>query len=86
MFGLGPDLYGASLSLTFVARLRQERRFAGPEDLVRQIGQDIEQARSLLGSLMEDTKPLRDPLRDAQRDPLRDAKRDPLRDAKRDDD
>jgi len=81
VLGWESDLYGEQVGLTFVARLRQERRFSGPEDLVRQIRQDIEQARSLLGSVMEDADPLRDPLQA----PLRDAKREAKREAKRDD-
>jgi len=78
------DLYGKELGLAFIARLREERRFAGKDDLIAQIGRDVEQARDLLGAGLVDADPLRDPLRDAKRDPLRDARRDPLRDAKRD--
>jgi riboflavin kinase / FMN adenylyltransferase len=45
----GPaDLYGAGVRLRFVDRIRGERRFEGPEQLVRQIGRDIEVARSML--------------------------------------
>jgi riboflavin kinase/FMN adenylyltransferase len=87
------ELYGAEVALTFVARLREERRFAGRDELVRQIRRDIEQARELLGVGMEDADPRPDPLRDApsgvpdgMRSAMRSAtKRDPLRDAKRDD-
>jgi riboflavin kinase/FMN adenylyltransferase len=42
------DLYGASLRLEFVARLRGERAFSGPSALVEQIRRDIEAARGLL--------------------------------------
>ena len=42
------DLYGRTLRLEFVARLREERRFDGPDALMRQIGQDVAQARRLL--------------------------------------
>jgi riboflavin kinase/FMN adenylyltransferase len=41
-------LYGRSLRLAFVSRLREERRFPGPEALREQIGQDIAAARSRL--------------------------------------
>jgi riboflavin kinase/FMN adenylyltransferase len=42
------DLYGAAVSLDFVARLRAELKFSGIEALVAQIQQDIAQARVLL--------------------------------------
>jgi riboflavin kinase/FMN adenylyltransferase len=45
----GPDLYGRLLRLAFVARVRGEERFDGPEALVARIGQDIEAAERLLG-------------------------------------
>lgn len=42
------DLYGRRLDVSFEARLREERRFSGPEALREQIGRDVEQARRLL--------------------------------------
>jgi riboflavin kinase/FMN adenylyltransferase len=42
------DLYGAKLELAFLGRLRGEQRFDGLDALVRQIGQDIAQARERL--------------------------------------
>jgi len=44
------DLYGRRLTLTFVARIRGEQRFAGPEELVARIRADIAAARGLLGT------------------------------------
>lgn len=44
------DLYGEALRVAFVARLRDERRFDGPEDLVRQIRADVAAARAVLGA------------------------------------
>lgn len=44
----GGEFYGQPLKLEFVARLRGEQKFAGVEELVRQIGLDIEQARATL--------------------------------------
>lgn len=41
------DLYGQSLTLQFVARLRDEQRFSSIDALVAQIQLDIEQARQL---------------------------------------
>lgn len=43
------DLYGRKLRIEFVERLRDDRRFADAEELVRQIQADIEQARAILG-------------------------------------
>jgi len=43
------DLYGRELKLAFIERLRDERRFSGPEALIDQIGRDIQRARELLG-------------------------------------
>jgi riboflavin kinase/FMN adenylyltransferase len=42
------DLYGRGLELRFVARLREERRFNGLDELIAQIGRDAAQARELL--------------------------------------
>ncbi len=42
------DLYGATLRVAFVARLREERRFAGPSDLAAQIAADVAAARAIL--------------------------------------
>jgi riboflavin kinase/FMN adenylyltransferase len=42
------DLYGRTLSLAFVTRLRAERKFAGPDALVTQIRDDVTAARRVL--------------------------------------
>lgn len=42
------DLYGETLRLYFVERLRDERRFTSPEDLQAAVRADIERARALL--------------------------------------
>lgn len=44
----GPDLYGRRLTLAFVARIRGEERFDGPEALVARIGEDVRAARGIL--------------------------------------
>ncbi|HEY6546894.1 MAG TPA: riboflavin biosynthesis protein RibF, partial [Vicinamibacteria bacterium] len=44
------ELYGRSLRVSFMARLRDERRFDGPEALKAQIQEDIRAARRVLGS------------------------------------
>jgi len=42
------DLYGKSVRVQFIDRLRNEQRFTSAETLVFQIKTDIEQARSVL--------------------------------------
>lgn len=42
------DLYGQEITVQFLHRLREERKFAGIEALVAQIRADAEQARALL--------------------------------------
>lgn len=46
------DLYGRLLRLEFVERLRDERRFSGPDELTAQIARDVARARRLLSSLV----------------------------------
>jgi riboflavin kinase/FMN adenylyltransferase len=41
------DLYGRPLTVQFLKRLRGERRFPSVEDLVEQMGRDVEQARAI---------------------------------------
>ena len=43
------DLYGELVELEFVRRLRDERRFAGLDELRAQIARDVAQARAILG-------------------------------------
>lgn len=43
------ELYGQRLMLDFIARLRDERPFSTPNALVKQIHNDIAQARDILG-------------------------------------
>jgi riboflavin kinase/FMN adenylyltransferase len=41
------DLYGRPLRVEFLKRLRGEKRFASVEDLVDQMGRDVEEARAI---------------------------------------
>ena len=43
-----PDLYGRRLEIAFVARVRGEQRFDGPEQLVARIREDVAEAERLL--------------------------------------
>jgi riboflavin kinase/FMN adenylyltransferase len=42
------DLYGKEIRIEFIVRLRDERRFPGPEALLAQIEKDIQRAREIL--------------------------------------
>jgi riboflavin kinase/FMN adenylyltransferase len=42
------DIYGQELTLDFIARLRNEKRFSGVDELVTQIETDIARARTIL--------------------------------------
>lgn len=44
----GGDLYGQRARVEFVERLRDERRFSGVEELVAQLGADVEASRNIL--------------------------------------
>ena len=50
LVGGDPDLYGQRLELAFVARVRGEQRFDGPEELVARIREDVAEAGRLLGA------------------------------------
>jgi len=62
-FGAGPrtvesyilsfdrDIYGESVKLSFVARLRDERKFASVQSLIEQIHLDVADAATILGRL-----------------------------------
>ncbi|MEZ0229036.1 MAG: riboflavin kinase, partial [Planctomycetota bacterium] len=47
------ELYGRTLEVSFLAKLRDEQRFSGPDALVAQIKSDIEQARERFGGLVD---------------------------------
>lgn len=51
------DLYGAHLRLDCVARLREERKFAGAEEFMAQIGQDLAEARRRLSDPVQGLQP-----------------------------
>jgi riboflavin kinase/FMN adenylyltransferase len=44
------DLYGRTLRIAFLSRLRGERRFPSVEDLIAQMHRDVEEARKLCAS------------------------------------
>lgn len=48
IFDFNENIYGKILDILFVERLRDEIRFAGPGELIAQIGRDIAQVREIL--------------------------------------
>jgi riboflavin kinase / FMN adenylyltransferase len=52
------DLYGRTLRIAFISRLRGERRFPGVEDLIAQMHRDIEAARDLCASFTPPRSPI----------------------------
>lgn len=51
IFDFQQDLYGAELTVSFIARLREEVRFQDKEQLIRQIEKDCADARTVLGKI-----------------------------------
>ena len=49
ILGFEGNLYGQTVSITFVKRLREERRFDSPEALVKQLKEDQKQVIEILG-------------------------------------
>jgi riboflavin kinase/FMN adenylyltransferase len=45
------DLYGCAVDVSFVKRIREERRFSGVDELTGQIRRDVEEARIVAGGL-----------------------------------
>jgi riboflavin kinase/FMN adenylyltransferase len=41
------DLYGRVIDVSFVRRIREEKRFSGVEELIRQISRDVEEVRRI---------------------------------------
>jgi riboflavin kinase / FMN adenylyltransferase len=50
LFDFAQDIYGDTLRVEFVHRLREERRFPNVEALKQQIEKDVVEARRLLGA------------------------------------
>ena len=48
ILGFAGDIYGQTVTIDFVARLREERRFDTPEALVAQLEDDKRQVEQIL--------------------------------------
>ncbi len=55
LFDLSEDLYGQEITITFVSRLRDERKFDSVEDLVSQLQCDKDTALQLIAAQMHKT-------------------------------
>jgi riboflavin kinase/FMN adenylyltransferase len=55
LFDFEGDLYGAELRVGLVERIRTQRKFPGPQDLIAQIKMDCEAARATLNARREET-------------------------------
>jgi riboflavin kinase / FMN adenylyltransferase len=51
IFDLKSDIYGETAKLSFVKRIRDEKKFATVEDLIAQMHGDVDQAKAILGKL-----------------------------------
>ncbi len=56
LLGFSGDLYGESLSMEFVSRLRDEKKFSSATELVEQIKVDLNQCREIVGSIISDVR------------------------------
>ena len=54
IFDYSGDLYGRELHLSFIERIREERKFASLEELKAQIQEDIKEASTLFGTTHKD--------------------------------
>jgi len=54
LFDIDIDLYGKDMRVEFVDRIRNEQRFASVDALVSQIRTDVQQAKMILGSTLDD--------------------------------
>jgi riboflavin kinase / FMN adenylyltransferase len=50
LIGFDGDIYGETLRIAFLERLRGEKRFESVDELVAQMNRDVEQARQIAGS------------------------------------
>ncbi len=48
LFDFNQDVYGKQISVRFLDRLRDEKRFSGPDELIEQIRKDVATARKIL--------------------------------------
>jgi riboflavin kinase/FMN adenylyltransferase len=61
LIGFNGDLYGRTLEVAVLGRLRESRKFAGLDDLLGQIRADVDQARAACRTALDAPDPERNP-------------------------
>jgi riboflavin kinase/FMN adenylyltransferase len=51
LFDFDQDIYGKTITVRFIDRLRDELRFSGPDELAAQIRKDVDTAKKILAGL-----------------------------------
>jgi riboflavin kinase / FMN adenylyltransferase len=51
IFDFNQDIYGKPITIRFIDRIRDEKRFSGPEELVEQIWKDVKIAKEVLSGM-----------------------------------
>lgn len=51
LFDFNGDIYGKTITIKFIDRLREEIRFPGPAELIAQIGKDVASAKKILSEM-----------------------------------
>ncbi|MFZ5764230.1 MAG: bifunctional riboflavin kinase/FAD synthetase [Thermodesulfobacteriota bacterium] len=54
IFDFNQDIYGKPIKINLLRFLRPEKKFAGPEELARQIAEDIRQAKTVLADARQE--------------------------------
>ncbi len=50
IFDFNQDIYGVPITVRFLDRLRDEKRFSGPQELIEQINRDVAKAREFIAA------------------------------------
>ncbi|MGW8288244.1 MAG: bifunctional riboflavin kinase/FAD synthetase [Desulfobulbales bacterium] len=54
IFDFNQDIYGKKIKINLLKHLRGEKKFSGPEELAKQINQDIRQAKEILAEAQKE--------------------------------
>jgi len=54
IFDFNKDIYGHQIKINLISFLREEKRFASPEELARQIALDVESAKKVLADVQRE--------------------------------
>ena len=56
LFDFNEEIYGVAITVRFIDRLREEKRFSGPDELSAQIRKDVEKAKKILSAVSRKEK------------------------------